>query len=223
MDFVRSVRTECGEENVQRQCREGSGRAMKEVRLGYALILLSGPARAGKNRAGVCLQNWLNGDHFALSNALKRMTHEHYGLGTGIPPLHFEDMKDLPAPQFGGLTPRKAYIRFSEEIMKPRFGDGYLGLIGGRRVTGNRRRGKVTIVSGVGFFDEVLPLIEAAGCPQTLHIRVKLADRHIRGRSDSRRPLDLSSMGVDSIELVNRDCGQLISDVVRSIDELRPK
>ena len=194
---------------------------MKEDRFEYALILLSGPPRAGKNRAGACLQDWLNGDHFALSNALKRMTHDHYGLGSNIPPLHFEDVKDLPAPQFGGLTPRQAYIRFSEEIMKPRFGDGYLGLIGGKRVTGNRRRGKVTIVSGVGFFDEVMPLIDAAGCTQTLHIRVKPAGRPVR--SDSRKPLDLSSIGVDSVELVNRDCSQLISDVARSIGELRPR
>ena len=192
---------------------------MKEARFGYALILLSGPPRAGKNRAGVCLQNWLNGDHFALSNALKRMTHDHYGLGSNIPPLHFEDMKDLPAPQFGGLTPRQAYIRFSEEIMKPRFGDGYLGLIGAKRVTGNRRRGRVTIVSGVGFFDEVIPLMEAAGCTQTLHIRVKPVGRPVR--SDSRRPLDLSSVGVDSVELVNQDCSQLISDAARSVEELR--
>ena len=194
---------------------------MKEARFGYALILLSGPPRAGKNRAGVCLQNWLNGDHFALSNALKRMTHDHYGLGSNIPPLHFEDVKDLPAPQFGGLTPRQAYIRFSEEIMKPRFGDGYLGLIGASRVTGNKRRGKVTIVSGVGFFDEVTPLIEAAGCSQALHIRVKPAGRQVR--SDSRKPLDLSSIGVDSVELVNRCCSQLIGDVAQSIEELRPR
>ena len=194
---------------------------MTEVRFGYALILLSGPPRAGKNRAGVCLQNWLNGDHIALSNALKRMTPDHYGLGSSIPPLHFEDMKDLPAPQFGGLTPRQAYIRFSEEIMKPRFGDGYLGQMGGSRVTGNLRRGRVTIVSGVGFFDEVVPLIEAAGRHRSLHIRVK----PVRGdvRSDSRKPLDLSSIGVDSVELVNRDCSQLISDVAQSINELRPK
>ena len=193
---------------------------MTKFQFGYLLILVSGPPRAGKNRAGNCLKGWLDGDHFALSNNLKRMTHDHYGLGTNLPPLHFEDMKDLPAPQFGGLTPRQAYIRFSEEIMKPRFGSGYLGVVAGRRVVSNRDIGRVSIVSGVGFADEVMPMVKAAEPRCTLHIQVEAATARAGSMSDSRKVLDLANLGVDTVRLVNRNCEQLICDLERSLRAL---
>ena len=186
----------------------------------YSLILISGPARAGKNRAGTCISEWLQGDHFALSNMLKRMTHAHYGMGTELPPLHFEDVKDLPAPQFGGLSPRQAYIRFSEGIMKPKYGGDYLGRVAATRVAANKSRGRVSIVSGVGFRDEVAPMVAAAGAPDTLHVRIKPIRNGAPGTADSRRSIGLASMGVDSIDLVNRSCGQLIGDLERSLDRL---
>ncbi len=187
----------------------------------YLLILISGPPRAGKNRAGVCLNEWLGGDHFALSNQLKRMTHTYFGLGNELPPLHFEDIKDLPAPQFGGLTPRQAYIRFSEEIMKPRFGSEYLGLVASQRVARNRDLGRVSVVSGVGFAEEIAPLIEAAGHSHTLHIRVRPIGGGDGSGADSREDLDLSRMGVDTIELTNRNCEQLIFDLEQSLQWMR--
>ena len=193
---------------------------MVEFRFGYCLVLLSGPPRAGKNRAGNCLKDWLGGDHIALSNQLKRMTHEYYGLYHRTRPLHFEDMKDLPHPYFGGLTPREAYIKFSEEVMKPRFGKGYLGEVGGRRVARNRAEGKVTIISGVGFSEEVAPLIEAAGVGNVLHIRVNPAGESSCRGKDSRKILNLTPQDVDMVELINHDCMQFTRDLQKALGRL---
>ena len=193
---------------------------MKRSEFGYLLVLVSGPARAGKNRAATCLSDRLGGDHFALSNLLKRMTHVHYGMGEDLPPLHFEDTKDQAAPEFDGLSPRQAYIRYSEEIMKPQRGNGYLGLIAAQRVEKNRSKGMISIVSGVGFEDEVLPMIKAAGAWNTLHISIRPAGGSGGRAIDSRNPLFLERLGVDTVELRNLNCEQFIEDLEQSLVEL---
>ena len=48
----------------------------------YLLVLISEPPRSGKNRTGEYLSELLGAersDHFALSDALKRMAHAHHG------------------------------------------------------------------------------------------------------------------------------------------------
>ncbi len=179
----------------------------------YHLILISGPPRAGKNRAGTCLEEWLDGDHFALSNYVKRKTHEYYGLGTELAPLHFEDIKDLPNPHFGGLSARQAYIRYSERVMKPKHGRGFLGNIAVKRILSNILQDRISIVSGVGFADEVMPMVNSVGADRILHVRLNPSFGQDRHREDSRQPLDLQGDGVEGITLVNRDCRQLIKDV----------
>ena len=106
----------------------------------YLLVLISGPPRSGKNRLGNDLSGILDADHFALSDALKRMTHAHYGLDPELDVFHFEDRKDAPAKEFGGLTPRAAYIHFSESILKPEPEDGG----GQRRPSGAAARPEAT-------------------------------------------------------------------------------
>ncbi len=179
----------------------------------YRLILISGPPRAGKNRAAACLAEWLDGDHFALSNYVKRKTHEYYGLGTELAPLHFEDIKDLPNPHFGGLSARQAYISYSETVMKPKHGSGFLGKIAVMRIRDNIRQGRISIVSGVGFADEVMVMVNAVGASKVLHVILSPATGQDHDREDSRQPLDLRQDGVEDIKLVNSDCHQLIKDV----------
>ena len=178
----------------------------------FALVLISGPPRSGKNRAGACLAEFLDADHFALSDYLKLQTHLHYGLAETTPVFKFESLKDTPCDEFNGLTPREAYIDYSERIIKPRLGPGYLGELASGRVEGNVRKRRISVVSGVGFLDEVLPLINAAGPERTRHVTLEYPiGMQVRIR-DSRERLDLVSLGVKSAILVNEGCDKLFRD-----------
>lgn len=184
------------------------------------LILISGPPRSGKNRAGTCLSETYGGDHFALSDYLKSRTHMHYGLGEDIPIFHFEARKDQPCPEFSGKTPREAYIDYSERILKPKYGNGYLGEIAAGRVAGNAREGKVSIVSGVGFFDEVKPLIRAAGSDSTVHIVLDYLQGKEVSIADSREHLDLNAASVCTIRLTNSGCAGFVRDFKAELEVL---
>ena len=187
----------------------------------YYLILISGPPRSGKSRAGVCLAEWLDADHFALSNMLKRLTHDHFGLGTVLSPLHFEAYKDKPMRQFGGLTPRDAYIMYSETIMKPTHGNSYLGQVGKRRIKSNHENGRISVVSGVGFVDEIRPLIDAVGGLNSLHIKINPVNAKLF--EDSREPLDLSHLSVTEIEVENRGCNELLASIQQHLPSIQMK
>ena len=162
---------------------------------GALLILVSGPPRAGKSRIAAGLAAQLPADHFALSDVLKRQTHAHHGLAPTLPVDAFEAGKDVPCPEFGGLSPRQAYIDFSENHLKPRFGSDHLGKIASARVARNRRAGRISIVSGVGFVDEVEPLINAAVAGKTLHLSLRSRPGTVPV-ADSREALDLSRFGI---------------------------
>lgn len=182
----------------------------------YLLILISGRPRSGKNRAGEYLGELLgaeHSDHFALSDALKRMTHEHYGLGTNLGVFHFEDRKDAACSEFGGLTPRNAYIEYSENVLKPRFGESHLGELALRRVEANRKAGRITLLSGVGFLDEVLAIVNAVGSERTLHLMMSRPDSRKFGISDSREELDLTPYGVKTVSVVNDLSSGFLSQV----------
>ena len=172
----------------------------------YLLVLISGPPRSGKNRTGEYLSELLGAefsDHFALSDALKRMAHAHYGLGEETGVFHFEDRKDEPCSEFGGLTPRDAYIQYSENVLKPKFGRSHLGEIALRRVESNRDEGRTTMLSGVGFLDEVLAIMKAVGSEKTLHLKLSRPDSSHSRVTDSREALDLTSYGVKTVSIIN--------------------
>lgn len=178
------------------------------------LVLISGPPRAGKNRAGACLQEHYGGDHFSLSRTLKLLTHAHYDIDPAATEFHFEQVKDDPRAEFGGLTPRQAYIDYSERILKPRHGAGHLGHLSCDRLRRNSRRNCLSIVSGVGFLAEVTPLIMSVGTTRSLHLRLA----HPQGlmAEDSRESLDLYDLGVRTMDLVYTGCAQLIADLERA-------
>jgi hypothetical protein len=165
------------------------------------LVLISGPGRSGKNTAGKAIAEFYGADHFAISDRLKVETHSHFGLPGHLAVDHFEDCKDEPNAAFDGMTPRQAYIHVSEEIIKPRLGEDYLGRCALERLADPRFSLKV--VSGVGFLDEVLPLVEAVGADRCMHLRIMPARGMGVDIKDSRQVLDLTPHGIATVQLVN--------------------
>ncbi len=160
-----------------------------------------------------------NGDHFALSDILKTETHKHYGLSKGLSIFHFEDSKDVPNDLFDGLTPREAYINFSENIIKPKFGKSYLGTRVLQRVDRNKRKKIPSIISGVGFIEEVIPLIECVGPEQTIHITIIREGDSSIILTDSRLMLCLTDLGVSELTVGPLEEGDLIASVERHINQ----
>lgn len=165
------------------------------------LVLISGQPRCGKSHAGRALATFFGGDHFAVSDYLKDLTHRHYGLPASMSADAFEETKDVARPEFGGKTPRQAYIHVSEKIIKPRYGESYLGGLAAERLRTSLF--PISIVSGVGFKAEVLPLINVAGAHNALHIRVTPVATGLPAPEDSRERLDLTEFGVQEADVVN--------------------
>ncbi len=160
-----------------------------------------------------------NGDHFALSDILKIETHKHYGLSEDLSIFHFEETKDVPNEAFDGLTPREAYINFSEKIIKPKFGKSYLGERVLQRVNRNKRNKTPSIISGVGFIEEVMPLIECVEPAQTIHITIIREGAPSTNLQDSRHKLCLADLGVSELEIGISDKVKFLAQVERHISQ----
>ena len=65
---------------------------------------------------------------------------------------------------------------------------------------------------------EVSPLIATAGEDVSLHLRLAHPDG--LAADDSRETLDLSSLGVPTIDLVNICCDQLVNDLGNAIKKV---
>ncbi|MTH95921.1 hypothetical protein [Roseibium sp. RKSG952] len=77
---------------------------------GKFAVLLNGPPRSGKDTASEALMDALGSDCDLLkfTRPVKDLTHARRGLD--VLHDHFESLKDTPLDEFGGKTPREAYI-----------------------------------------------------------------------------------------------------------------
>lgn len=89
---------------------------------GKIAILLNGPPRAGKDTAVEALAEAIGGsvEIFKFTQPVKDLTHRNAGLACRHD--HYEELKDTPLPEFGGRTPRQAYIDTSRDL-KARYGE----------------------------------------------------------------------------------------------------
>tara|TARA_R110000737_G_scaffold47134_4_gene67038 strand:+ start:3823 stop:4380 length:558 start_codon:yes stop_codon:yes gene_type:complete len=164
------------------------------------IILLNGPPRAGKDFAGAILEVSLEGIALKFATELKHMTHRAYGLGE-IAEDHYETQKDSRIEDFRGVSPREAYIRMSEDFMKPLHGDCIFGHILKDWILFGSNRFSTVIVTDSGFRGEAEVLVREFGAENVQLVRI-----HRDGcdfSSDSRSYLDLSDLGVQCLDIQN--------------------
>jgi len=79
-------------------------------------ILLNGPPRAGKDTAVLVLEEAFGAEAetFKFTQPVKDRTHARFGLDCAHDA--YELLKDTPLPEFGGMTPREAYIDTSKRL-----------------------------------------------------------------------------------------------------------
>lgn len=90
---------------------------------GKIAILLNGPPRAGKDTAVAALESAFgpHAETLKFTRPIKDLTHSRFGLDCSHDA--FEDLKDVPLPEFGGMTPREAYIDTSAKLKAERGDD----------------------------------------------------------------------------------------------------
>lgn len=171
---------------------------------GATVVLLNGPPRCGKDTAGVHLAQLIpNSMVVKFAGPLKRMTHIAYGLPV-IPDDFFEQLKDKPLDAFFGLTPRQAYIKMSEEQIKPFLGVDHFGKLLRRCIWREYCAGKrVFFVTDSGFGPEAVPVINSIGNNNTLLLRLHAEKRGVSFAGDSRSYISLPE--VTAYDIDNND------------------
>lgn len=177
------------------------------------IVLLNGPPGSGKDEiAKQMMRSRRNsGLIHKFAHTVKVGCHGLFNLldekGRVLPHDYFEEMKEIPSDRFMGMTPREAYIWYSEDVMKPKFGKSIFGNLTAERIRKdvtmhgwNRHTRGVVFISDSGFYHEALAMQFAFGDASVCLVNVKAPGCTYKG--DSRSYIDLP--GSRQITLENR-------------------
>jgi len=167
------------------------------------IVLFNAPPRAGKDAAADAVLD--SGLAYAVklkfANILKDRTHALYGLSCDT--NAFEDSKDEVSDLFHGLTPRQAYIAVSETYFKKVHGEAFFGHLLAEQIEAEDtgEDDDLIVVSDSGFRAEAEVIVSAVGASNVTLVRIHREDHDFR--SDSRGYIDLSDLGVRTIDVHN--------------------
>lgn len=149
----------------------------------YKIIALNGPPRSGKDTSCVILEQLLFQINPMLrvkiqpfSKPLKEAVHTALQIfderGYIAAYDYFEAVKDQQMPEFLNMTPREAYIWFSEEVMKPRFGQDIYGRLWNRNFAAEHNSNTIWLIPDNGFRSEIESIASIAGAENLLRLRI---------------------------------------------------
>lgn len=170
------------------------------------IVFINGAPRSGKDSAGVMLQKELPGTWLLVkfSANMKERCHAAYGMQAAYDA--FEEVKDQPLDCFLGLSPRQAYIHFSETWMKKVHGDDVFGQLMAQQLEllGDQNPEIAGyLITDSGFEVEALPIIEKFGAKACTLIRLHRHGYTFEG--DSRSLIDLVKHGVSTYDVNSPD------------------
>lgn len=162
------------------------------------IILINGAPRSGKDTLGTaivnhCADRGLNACVTKFAWEVKIKVHGIFDavdeLGKPLPADWFENVKDSEGPSGTRMTWRQAYIWYSEEVMKPKFGSTFFGRKMADRLKATMALGKydVVAITDCGFFDEVDQVVRQLWEPSMRLVRVTRPGCTYMG--DSRGPV----------------------------------
>lgn len=133
------------------------------------VIILNSPPNTGKDVAAKLIAERTGCSHLEFKATL----HNIAMAITGLPrDKYFEiyndrEKKELPQPEFLGMSPRNMLIWISEDVCKPKFGKDYFGHPAANSV--NLDKGAV--FSDGGFPEEIKPLCDRLGAHNVYVVR----------------------------------------------------
>ena len=162
------------------------------------IILLNGPPRCGKNTIANAIPYHAI---IGFSHHLKRCVHAmHFGAaGWAMDPDAFDAVKSEPLAMLGGRSWRQEYIRFSEEFVKPVYGNDWFGeqFVKAAMAAPELR----VIVPDSGFREEAERTVCEFGPENVTLIRIHRDGATFAG--DSRSYIDLADLGVACFDIDN--------------------
>ena len=171
---------------------------------GFPVVFINGPPRAGKDTAANALAAQIGGAHvMRFAESVKRGTNALFGLPPDTPTDAFEHCKEAPTPVFLGMTPRQAYIMFSQKMVKPATTADFFGRVFTQRLRdlAFRHPHGMVVVPDSGFVAEMEPVVYATGRDAAMLIRVHADARGCSFASDSRS--FVTANGVHTVDLTN--------------------
>ena len=137
--------------------------------LNKKIVIFNGPPGRGKDLAVKFLASLYTEyavlvTHNKMADSLKMGVHKLFNLN--YDPVYYDNPnhaheKELPLAKLFGLTPRKMYIKVSEEFMKPNFGEDVFGQIMALVIA--QQKADVHAFSDGGFVAEWLPIVDLVG------------------------------------------------------------
>lgn len=167
------------------------------------VILFNGPAGSGKDTAaGAVWDRYRDCQHHAFKDRLFEITAAIYGIPveqlTG--PMYTRENKEKPYKILGGLSPRQALIKVSEEVIKPSpLGHNFFG-----EALADSLESELTVVPDSGFPCELFPVIDRVGAENVLIVKILRTGYNFD--NDSRNYLDQDKfmrMGVACANVFN--------------------
>lgn len=198
------------------------------------LILFNGPRRVGKDTvfAHHC-EEILDAQAVKMAWSLKRAANAFLGV-PGLDEFAFEKVKLEPLKELHGMSYVQFLIWLSEDCIKPKFGKDFFGQCLARAI---QRRfdemekvvkqfcssfsleethlNQLYVCSDSGFRDEALPLVKLFGAENVL--LVKLHREGCAFTGDSRGYIDLSDVGVKTLNFYNNFSLDLVDGFTRTV------
>jgi hypothetical protein len=133
------------------------------------VILLNAPMGCGKDYAAERLVSALNSEHHEFKHTIYAIAMAITGLSSEKFFKIYNDRskKELPQPEFFGLSPREMMIWISEDVCKPKFGQDYFGKPAAAGVSNSMG----AVFSDSGFPIEVRPIAERFGAENIYVVR----------------------------------------------------
>ena len=173
------------------------------------VIVLNGPPRAGKDTATDVLKgHFKDSQVYPFFRPIKEMLHAELGLDVSFD--HFETVKDDPRDEFGGMTPRLAYIDKGERLQSE-FGHSILLDIYFESI---RACNAPLLITTCGNDGEAVEISRLFGNENVLVMRIHKDGHDFSG--DSRSWAETSSLNLQDVWNVHGEIAEFQSRVVGS-------
>lgn len=190
------------------------------------IVLINGAPRSGKDSAGNMIAAAAPGRWTVskFSKGMKERCHAAYRIlnsnGSPAPHDYFENVKDEPSRRFLGITPREAYIAFSEKFMKPLHGEDVFGHMLVEELDSLEKYPDGMLITDSGFYHEAVVLVDTYGSEDMTLIRLHRVGYTFD--NDSRNLINLTCAGVRThdVNSPDGDLPGLLKNIQKSVPYL---
>jgi len=196
----------------------------------HNVIFVNGPPSSGKDTIGRILHSAI--PHYTIiekaAGPLYKAVREIFGIGVDEWDIMYNSAKEEPTERLLGMSPRQAMIWMSEDVMKPKFGDGFFGVSLANRISGhaqNKDKKISFIITDAGFGAEVASCIASLPSDKYDAYLIRVICDGCTFEGDSREWVCPFNVGipVEHYEIVNNsgtfvELDAQMSDVMRSMN-----